>query len=322
MRALVKLAWLFLGVFLAACQSSAPASIPKRTKTIESVEKQNSSPADSSRCSYCSREIAGKYVIYEAQSYHRPCYFKVAPRCGICRLALLGSVTVLGDKHAYHPKCFQASHRCDACSLPCKGKRGGRIDIADGRIHCRQCDSTSIRTLSRARSALATAMLDLSRELGIDLRSTPIELKLQDRHSLARLAQVPSPMVKGFTEARRKDITVAGRLHRGPWKFKILALHSLPQEAMIGVMAHELFHVWQVLNCPDQTPQLREGSANYAQWRVLRRRQQWLWAELIEKDPDPVYGDGFRRFRRWCEASTWSRRSSVYTQLEDFPSGN
>jgi hypothetical protein len=312
-------------IFASLSGLMACSSVRQEAKFSDRPDKlqfsEESARSKQKSCKHCDRQIIGKYIVFENNDYHNPCYFKVAPQCGICRSPLLGSVFVLGKSFAYHPHCFKRSQRCNACSLPAEGERGGALALADGRRHCRTCVSTAISDIQSARAAMSTAILDIHRELGIDLRAAAVELKLTDRYSLARLAGLEKPLVKGFTEARRKDIRVGATVHHGSWSFTIWVLRSLPQEAMIGVLAHELFHVWQVSSCHDQSPALREGSANYVQWRVLKRRSQYLWADLIEHDKDPIYGGGFRRFKRWRGQSSWSETLSILSKIRDFPSG-
>ncbi|MDF1664973.1 MAG: hypothetical protein P1V97_24640 [Planctomycetota bacterium] len=321
MRTLRELGVLFaLLLPLGACQSSD--KVPDKGKRPE-LKSSNPTVRGRRPCVHCHQNIDGSYVVYNKKQFHKECYLRVAPRCGICQRSIFGSATTLGERYNYHTPCFSRSPRCDACSLPTEGSRGGVTKLSDGRKHCGECQGTAINTLNDARSLFSTALLELHRNLDIDLRSVPIELKLADRASMSKLADFKAPIVKGFTVAERKDVKIGGRFYQGPWKITIWVLKSLPREAVIGVMVHELFHVWQVQNCPTQSPPLREGSANYAQWRVLKKRQQMLWAALIEMDPDPVYGGGFRRFQSWLQKDeAWGAALAKLRQMKDLPASN
>lgn len=313
---------LFLILSLNACQSTTAQS---EAKQGEKPRLKAGSHKVSARrpCTHCHQNIDGSYVDYKNQQFHKECYLRVAPRCGICQRSIFGSATTLGDRYNYHSACFSRSQRCDACSLPTEGSRGGQKKLSDGRRHCGECQSTAVETIADARSLFSTALLELHRHLGIDLRSAVIELKLADRARMSKLADYRAPLVKGFTVAERKDVKIGGREYQGPWKLTIWVLESLPKEAVIGVMVHELFHVWQVQNCPVQSPPLREGSANYAQWRVLKKRRQMLWAALIELDPDPVYGGGFRRFQKWLQKDDrWGAALAKLRKMKDLPASN
>lgn len=322
MRTLRELA-LILFLFLSLCACQSPKTAKKDEGKRPVLHPRSPSKQNQRACVHCHQKIDGSYVVFDKNSYHKECYLRVAPKCGICQRAIFGSAVTLGDRFSYHAPCFAKSRRCDACSLPTAGSPGGGRTLPDGRIQCGRCQQTAVEELAEARSLFSMAVLELHRKLGIDLRTIPVELKLADRQTMSRLAENHATIVKGFMVAGRKDVKIGGKVYQGPWKFTIWVLRSLPKEAALGVMVHELFHVWQVQNCPVQSAVLREGSANYAQWLVLCQRRQWLWASLIEMDPDPTYGEGFRRFRKWLGSEDqWTAALAKLRKMKDLPASN
>lgn len=305
---------------VSACQSSPSPRARQATQPRPVVRETATVAADTPVCVHCDKVIDEPYLIVERKSYHRPCYEQAGPRCGICRRALLGMTVLLGPGPGYHERCFKASARCDACSLPVNGERGGARELDDGRTHCGRCHDTAIFDESKARAVLAEARQELWRTLQIDVRSRALRLELVDRLRLARIAGSETANVKGFTEGIRPRIVRGRRIENGRWRLTIYAVFGLPREALLGVLVHELFHVWQILNGPERLdPIWREGAANYAQWRVLQRRGQSLWCLLLEQDPDPIYGDGFRRFQRWAERQPWRQCKRALARLRRFP---
>ena len=66
---------------------------------------------------------------------------------------------------------------------------------------------------------------------------------------------------------------------------------------------------------------LREGAAQYAQHRLLSLRRQDSWAKLLIENPDPVYGDGLRRFRLFARDRGESKALKAAATTDRFPHG-
>lgn len=80
---------------------------------------------------------------------------------------------------------------------------------------------------------------------------------------------------------------------------EILILWGLPERTFMGVLAHELMHVWCAHKVTAElSSQLSEGTANYASALIYRNSpdpvSQMLLTNL-QDDPDPVYGVGYRQ---------------------------
>lgn len=132
--------------------------------------------------------------------------------------------------------------------------------------------------------------------------SIEIPIKLVSRPELmAQAEELGQPAIKALTVVREEGPSRDGV--RGARTYKILALYGLPRPALVGILGHELFHVLQSEATGDEKDAaFREGSANYVQVALLRARGEGARARLIERDTDPVYGEGLRRFQRLVKA--------------------
>lgn len=187
---------------------------------------------------------------------------------------------------------------CDSCNRLAGVEEGGRWP--DGRAACGECRDDAVFEQAEGEEVLEEAREELEDALDLELEA-PVELLLVERDELLRSAKdLAHPRLRAFCQIRERylgDELVSQ-------DFTIRALTALPRDLLRGILAHELFHVWQAeAGAPeDSSARWREGSANWAQWMVHRERGEDLWAEQMEGDPDATYGEGFRRFRRLAES--------------------
>jgi hypothetical protein len=304
LRALPTL--LAASILLAGC-SSPPEAAPARASTHHA-------------CARCGREVTGPAVEWRGTLYHRACYEEVAPRCPICHQPLVGRVVRVGSGPRYHEACFNAHPRCDACGGSVAAAAGDPVKWSDGRVSCADCARTAVTKDADAAAVLDEVRADLARVLGVALGPSVVPIRLVGRPRLLELAgpDLADPNLKAFTQVEeRSDGDVTTRA------FEVFALVGLPRAGLYGVVAHELFHVAQARSgAPSDTdPALREGSANWVQWRLLSVRGEEARAKLLWDDDDPVYGGGFRRFAKL--AADRGERDALTTGLSArrFPSG-
>lgn len=186
--------------------------------------------------------------------------------------------------------------RCHACA-DLAGRRGARL--ADGRVSCAPCFEEAVVDEREARRAMHEAARALAARTVIDLsaRDAAVELELADLpRLLARAGDQAHPDVRALT---RVGASTTDRAR----PFTIVVLRGLPRAYLVGALAHELVHVWQVLEGEAAAePPLREGAALWAQREVLRAHGGERFVPALEQDPDPVYGGGLRRFSALVEA--------------------
>ena len=134
--------------------------------------------------------------------------------------------------------------------------------------------------------------------------ASSLKLELCDRATLARYmqgrggAQGSEPHTLGVTlstmhtiNGREVDTEVNG----------IAVLQGLPTPLFQGTLAHELGHAWLVMQgIKGLPPWSEEGLCEllaYRYYTQLNTPEGRYYAENIERNPNPVYGNGFRRVR-------------------------
>ena len=193
---------------------------------------------------------------------------------------------------------------CSACGRPiCARLTGGGTTYADGRAVCNVCRRTAVDTKQQAKP-IVEAVSRWLYDRGVRFEGLVLKINLSsarelavsggDRSSPAGLGrgQVMGYIVK-LTELR------GGRQRRIVNGVTILS--GLPRELFEGVVAHELGHAWLYLAHVDGLPPwAEEGFCNLLTYILHKDRQTdeaRFWVKTVEADPDPVYGEGFRRVR-------------------------
>lgn len=89
----------------------------------------------------------------------------------------------------------------------------------------------------------------------------------------------------------------------------IYILNCLSRTCYASVLAHEMLHLWQYKNKISARKDICEGFCNLGSYEVLKSiGTQVARARIanMEKNPDPVYGDGFRKVKAVYERSGWA----------------
>ena len=167
---------------------------------------------------------------------------------------------------------------CDACGRPA----GGRW--------CTRCAATAVTSPEQAQR-LIRRVLRWAQGLGIVLGPAfVLRVTLTDRPS-DRPGHLGSTLIRSVVTPRGERRRVLGMYIR----------RSLPATLFMGVVAHELAHVWTALRRWRLHPWAEEGLGELLAYRFFRdlgTPEALFLARRIEINPDPLYGDGFRRMRR------------------------
>jgi len=254
-------------------------------------------------CAHCGKPIQGPFTVFRKQNYHTPCFEEhVALRCAVCGGIIQGQYLLDFWGNAYHTRHKDDVLQCDFCQRFIVGPLLDDMKrLPDGRALCSKCAPNSVTSIRDARSIVSDVAETLG-SYGIDVDPRKIELRLVGSEELARIAESRSHETKGFTDYLVK---------KGPFgktraeTVEVYLLYGMPRLQMASTAAHELMHVWQFRNGRiDQDPALSEGSCNFASCLVLRRtggREAEFVIDGMLKDPDPVYGEGFRRVKAYAE---------------------
>ncbi len=163
-------------------------------------------------------------------------------------------------------------------------------------VRCDVCAASSVETIRQAIPLFAD-VVRWTKNQGI-VAGIELGVELCGRDRLVQLLHRPDHGILGatlhttyFNNARpiRNEIKGVG------------ILKGLPKALFQGVAAHELGHVWlavhDVLAIPDWA---QEGFCNLLSFRLhqqLGTQEDRFQMRSLERNPDPVYGEGFRRVR-------------------------
>ncbi len=245
------------------------------------------------RCDECNLPISKKYIESEGSTYHEDCYLNyIAPRCSICERPVMSAGLENWWGQLIHSEHKASSPRCSSCG---KFVTGVYWQFEDDRVQCSGCESEKIDEVEKARKVTHRALDILARNgISIDLPLRKMTINLVDSRELTRLAGGsgdPHGLHRVEFETRNGKT-----IHE---ETTLYFLHSLPETVLLGVAAHELFHVWQHENSGDSLPDdWKEGSANVAMYLALRELNDPVaryHIEMMESSEDPEYGDGYRR---------------------------
>ena len=101
---------------------------------------------------------------------------------------------------------------------------------------------------------------------------------------------------------RKKDINVFNegfcRLFPETMKVDLFVESHLTKIHFAGVLAHELLHAWNfqnlIINIPDEWSEGMCNLSSYLTYKSIDFPLARIYEENMMKDPDPIYGDGFR----------------------------
>jgi hypothetical protein len=122
------------------------------------------------------------------------------------------------------------------------------------------------------------------------------KLHLLDQSEMSRANPADGLEALGYTGLEKRS-AVFGLVNTST--IDVYVLSGMPRTFLVGVLAHEIMHVWLFTNAPlENDPVLNEGSCEYASYLALRNRPgrmtQFYLERQMESD-DPVYGEGYRK---------------------------
>jgi hypothetical protein len=278
-------------------------------------------------CGVCKREITSTYITSKGRTYHETCYLeRVAPRCVVCAQPITSHYYKDPWGNVFHSDHKVDTPQCVYCSrIIAQASSQGGVRYGDGRTVCNLCRVSAVDDESRARKLLGGVRKTLT-DFGITLAYGNIPLSLGDRNWL-QVMRARNPSILTLGEATAFTSTVTSTIN-GAVVGKtvgIYALNGLPLEIFNGTIAHELMHAWNHLNCTVRhIPELEEGSANYAEVLVLQKMGTTAAKQHIrnlETSQDPVYGNGYRRVKRYVDDNGFDSLLDWLRDNADLPPG-
>lgn len=226
---------------------------------------------------------------------------KSTPHCMECGSLLNGTRYTDGMGRYVCPEHLSEVSRCYSCQrFVSKENATGSVYFSDGGSLCSSCVRTAVTDLTRAKGLMEQARQQLAAN-GVDIPQE-LTLALVDHAELLRHAESGARHPLGLTRYRR-DLTRDGSFHYRD--FQVMVLGGLPEAHLKEVLAHELMHVWILINRGEwEDPALIEGSCQYAAMLVLRSDKskpgQFYLNQLLTNDA-PIYGSGLQEVVRIVE---------------------
>ena len=302
-------------------------------------------------CDHCKKNLDKSFYPKADRLYHQSCYEKLfVPRCDHCGQAIKGKYTH-DAQGRYHPECYTQRHGliCAICSETIQGKylydhwgnkthsehadgpvrschvcarlmsataaQGGRV-LTDGRALCPDCHGSEVVTFGLIQAA-KLGVIERMHQAGFDYIPDYIKVELsQDQQLLnQRMQASPTGNIHGFTRTAQRNIPGYGLI----LEHSISVLSGLPRVAFMGVLAHELLHVWIHENSLSHLSHAEvEGFCNLGSALILEAALKGEDAPLaevllrrMEEDQDLAYGEGYRAMAWRLQNSTWSELISA-----------
>ena len=252
-------------------------------------------------CGACGLPIREQsFNEHNGKPYHITCFRdQVAPRCAYCGQPLIGEFLVdqWGTKfHKEHEKQYPHCDFCGRLIPPQQQERSGGSRPES--VRCPACRSTAIETIDEAQPLFRQCIQWVSRQ-GLKYNNQKLSLELVDRAKLARyLSTHVEPHALGATMSSTyvQNGQVVQTEIRG-----VAVLQGLPAALFQGVTIHELGHVWLLVQGISNLPMwAEEGFCELLAQRFhteMNTSEHQYYARNIERNPNPVYGEGYRRVR-------------------------
>lgn len=252
-------------------------------------------------CSHCGKELSGEYLISGDKKYHESCYTEfVQAKCDICKKPLSGSYEVDDFGNKYHSSHRAETDACDACNRLISGSlTGGGKKYSDGRAVCNKCFPEAV-TDDGIINSLMIKVIRTLKNAGITVNTAAVSVKGVNKSVLkAKAGGIYSSSMRGFCDTRTSSKYQNDKKISESAEHTIYVLNGVPAIYIESTLAHELMHVWFYQNTKrNHGNQITEGSCNFAAWIYLQNSGHPDAARLqkhLMDDPDPVYGDGFRK---------------------------
>ena len=270
-------------------------------------------------CASCGRPINGvRYRPYQDAPYHIDCYDNtIAPRCAYCNRPLVKEYLV---DHWGTRYCAEHQHqypRCAYCQrlVPPADQEQGAEDV-----RCPLCRSSAIESADDARPIFKKLIQWVSGQ-GLRYNNLPLSLELCGH---ARLAYYLNERGQSHSlgATMSKIYSLDGRVVRSEVT-GVAVLLGLPSVLFQGVTIHELGHVWLVVQGIQDLPSWAEEGfcelLSYRYYNELNTPESQYHATNIARNPDPVYGEGFRRVSARADALGFARFVEALQKTKRLP---
>jgi hypothetical protein len=268
-------------------------------------------------CAGCHRPLGDtQFHLHNGAPFHSQCYSRlIAQHCAYCGKALMGKYLIDHWGTQYCPEHQRQYPSCAFC-----GRLVPDQPRSSGEVSCSVCRLSAVETITEARPLFSLVKRWISNQ-SLSYHNLPLTLELCDQRRLAELLNN-----RGQTHSRgattSSTYTQDGRVLSTQIN-GIAVLQGLPAVLFQGVTTHELGHVWLIVHAVQNLPGwAEEGFCEYLSHRYyvdLNTPEGRYHAICIEENPDPVYGEGFRRVRSLANTLGFSRFLEILRTTKKFP---
>lgn len=212
----------------------------------------------------------------------------VPTKCVVCGNIIVGAyyMDVLGNKVCMHHK-DKAVH-CLSCGRLCSKEKA--TYIGHSQFICETCASNSPQ--DKDIPPITEYVRKHLSDVGLDGIPDFIlhRVELDELHKISGSASEGCATYDGV----HSDIYV---------------LKYLSKTCYAGVLAHEMLHLWQYRNGLSPRQDICEGFCNLGSYEIYKAIGTDVALSRIsglEQDPDPIYGNGFRRVKSVYDTGGWS----------------
>lgn len=263
------------------------------------------------KCHHCHQYIEGPYVKTDTgMPYHKACYQDVHQLvCALCEQSIEGPYLQDPWGRKTHPQHGSAvTLSCHVCARLVQ--QGQAKTLADQRQVCSICQATEVIHPTQVQAAKKEALAHLN---GVGFAYIPdyvkIEMYSEQKLINERMRASATGNIHGYTRTAQRHIPQYGLI----LEHSIHILNGMPRLAFMGVLAHELLHVWiHENNLKHLQPMQVEGFCNLATALIYQQAATPADQELatvllkrLQEDPDPTYGDGYRLMVKHLDTLGW-----------------
>jgi hypothetical protein len=230
----------------------------------------------------------------------------IKTHCVVCGAVLVGRVALDGWDNYFCARHENEYPSCSACNrLVCGPLSGGDgVQYSDFRISCNICRKTAIDTLEQAKPAFQEVARFFT-NLGLIFKGLNLRIHLGNSIEYNKLQFGDKTSLTGPGKGQIMGLINKVMIHEGTERRRVVdgisILHGLPRSLFVGIAAHELGHAWLYLAKVDGLPDwMEEGYCNlltYLYYKNIPVPEGPNWINMLEKDPSPIYGEGFRKVR-------------------------
>jgi len=241
------------------------------------------------------------------------CLATTFPSCSVCGGKAAEGMQV--ESRFVCSKCFSTKPKCGSCGMTAECS-----PLQDGRKLCADCAKTAVMDQKTAEPLFDKARLLMSEKLGMATDSV-ICFELVDIRELNKLSgNAAAEMEMGLfkhtkitttttTSGKNAGVAASGgqKNVRTEDKNSIYILFGLSEAKFMEVAAHEIAHEAARVKWPHliESPGKSEGFAQFMASRLNHELGRQDMNQRLRNSPDPIYGDGFRRFEKAYAVDGW-----------------